>query len=216
MKGFVLILPIIIALLVAVTDAKSTEGSIQSPAGTQYTDIYIDSLLIAEKHQDDKEAVLSSLIESTADSATLANLFCRRGRIRITHTHLPKGIEDMHACLDALLILPDQNSLEIQTIKQELTFAKKKLVRTNTLASNKDEILIVRFTALWKLGARAQAVALVKAKATPEVFSTMSTSRMVNTQYLCEGSGPEGPEKSFRTRKAGPFWWCDELAKNRR
>lgn len=176
-----------------------------------YQEVFIEELLNAEKSQDGKEVILTRLIESSKGRGSLANLYCRRGKLRVTHTHLPKGIEDLQTCIDTLAVTSNENKTKIVQTQQELDHARLKYVSTKRLSESKDKNLIIRFTALWKLGRREQAVKVVKAEAIPEKFNTLSTNRMVKAGYLCEGNSPNGPEKSFRTKKTGPFWWCDEL-----
>lgn len=207
-KTPLLLIPVI--LLASHLDVSAIDNTLDEGKG-DYTNVYIDSLLILEKKQDDKEAILSRLIQSTQNKEALANLYCRRAKLRITHTHLPKGIKDLEICIDALSATPVKHKQQIEQSKQSLIHAKRKYEVTKSLASNNEEPLITRFTALWKLGEREQAVKLVKDEASPEKFSSMSTTRLVKAGYLCEGTNPKKPQKSFKTKKGGPFWWCDEI-----
>lgn len=196
-------------LLTSVSKAIANDNEYNKKS--MYTESYIASLIMAEQKQDDKEAILSRLIQSTQNTNALANLYCRRAKIRITHTHLPNGIEDLKSCINTLSAMPNNDEQKIEKIKQSLEYAIKKYEFTKSLAHNKENSIFSRFTALWKLGEREQAVKSVKEEATPEKFSSMSTTRLVKAGYLCKGAGPNGAEKSYRTKKGGPFWWCDEL-----
>lgn len=205
------IISISLVLLASPTAVFAIDYKSLDDAQSNYTDVYIDSLLIREKKQDDKEAILSRLIQSTQNSEALANLHCRRAKLRITHTHLPKGIKDLEICIDTLSATPVKHKQQIEEAKQSLFHAKRKFKFTQALASNNEKPLSTRFTALWKLGEREQAVKIIKEKATPEQFSSMSTTRLVKAGYLCEGTNPNDPQKSFKTKKGGPFWSCDEI-----
>ena len=174
-------------------------------------DAGIDVLLMDKKTPDDQDAALTTLIEKSKQFDALAALYCRRGKIRITHIHLPKGIDDLQACIHYLENSSNKNERRIIFIQQRLDLAKSQYDKIKRLSEDEDEALAVRFTALWKLGKRLGAINIVKAEAVPQEFSTLSTNRMVKTGYLCSGSGPHGPDKSFRTKNAGPFWWCDEI-----
>lgn len=171
----------------------------------------IEALLQAANSPDEKETLLTDLLDITKDPELLVNLYCERGNIRVTHTHLPKGVKDLETCVNSLISLPGEHRKIIAESEAALAFAKRKYAYTAELLNDPDKPLVTHFTALWKLGQREEAVKLAKEKAVPEEFSTMSTMRLVKTGFLCEGAGPLGSAKSYRTRRDGPYWWCDEL-----
>lgn len=176
-----------------------------------YPDLVIEHLLDAETSQDAKEKVLTDLIDNSRDAVLLTKLYCKRGKLRVVHTHLPKGVEDLQSCVDGLLNESSVDKRLLEEKQTELNRAKQKYQFTKELLMKKDSSLVTRYTALWKLGEREEAVKLVKAEAVPNEFSTLSTNRMVKAGFLCLGSSPDGPNKSFRLKDTGPFWWCDEL-----
>lgn len=198
-----------LCLLALVFPVSHTFANAFAVYSTQNQDI--EALLQEADSQDEKEMLLTDLLSTTKSPELLVNLYCERGNIRVTHTHLPKGVKDLEKCVNGLISLSGEYSQIIAEREAALVFAKRKYAYTTQLLKDPEKPLVTHFTALWKLGKREDAVKLVKEKAIPYTFSTMSTMRLVKAGYLCEGAGPLGPEKSYRTRKGGPYWWCHQL-----